>query len=92
MGANHFRIVKELAGTQGFEPQLTESKSVVLPLHYVPVSHYLIHYTTYWIFVNLKDQIQLCLKNQQYEDRENHDNHDLTFYPLILYNFLIRDV
>ena len=26
-----------MAGTQGFEPQLTESKSVVLPLHYVPI-------------------------------------------------------
>ena len=25
-----------MAGIQGFEPQLTESKSVVLPLHYVP--------------------------------------------------------
>ena len=25
-----------VAGPQGFEPQLTESKSVVLPLHYGP--------------------------------------------------------
>ena len=25
-----------LAGPQGFEPRLTESKSVVLPLHYGP--------------------------------------------------------
>ena len=29
-----------LAGPQGFEPWLTESKSVVLPLHYGPTVYY----------------------------------------------------
>ena len=28
-----------LAGILGFEPRLTESKSAVLPLHYIPTNH-----------------------------------------------------
>ena len=78
-----FILLKNLAGTQGFEPQLKESKSLVLPLHYVPISHYVIHYTTYCILVNLTilvyayiliDQIQHYLKILQYDNQENHDN------------------
>lgn len=32
--AGRLRLLKELAAAKGFEPSLTESKSVVLPLHY----------------------------------------------------------
>ena len=93
MGANSLHIVKDLAGTQGFEPQLTESKSVVLPLHYVPILHYTTHYTTYWVFVNLTilvynyiliNHIQRYLKTLQDLDANNHNIYDLTSYPLIL--------
>lgn len=88
-----FILLKNLAGPQGFEPQLTESKSVVLPLHYGPMSHYVIHYTTYCILVNLTilvyayiliNQIQHYLKTLQDVDANNHNIYDLTSYPLIL--------
>ena len=32
---------KGVAGTLGFEPRITDSKSVVLPLHYIPIDPFI---------------------------------------------------
>ena len=43
-----------LAGILGFEPRLTESKSAVLPLHYIPTNHIEIHLQIYFYMVGAR--------------------------------------